>query len=85
MILAFGAAKGIESVSDVVYGQFQQHERMDKIAISMMIKGAIALGALGSATALTGRTAVGDRGSRRVLGDRFSRLRSAGGARRPAA
>ncbi len=56
VILAFGAAKGIESVSDVVYGQFQQHERMDKIAISMMNKGVIALGALGSTTALTGRT-----------------------------
>ena len=56
VILAFGAAKGIESVSDVVYGQFQQYERMDKIAISMMIKGVLALGALGLAAALTGRT-----------------------------
>lgn len=55
VILAFGAAKAIESVSDVIYGQFQQHERMDTIAIAMMIKGVIAVAALGAATALTGR------------------------------
>ena len=56
VILAFGLAKGMESVSDIFYGLMQQHERMDKIAISMMIKGAITLSAVGAAISLAGNT-----------------------------
>jgi O-antigen/teichoic acid export membrane protein len=47
VILAIGLAKAFESMSDVVYGLLQAHERMDRIALSMMIKGPFSLGALG--------------------------------------
>lgn len=46
MILFIGLAKGFESVSDAAYGLMQKHERMDWIAVSMMIKGPLSLGAL---------------------------------------
>jgi len=46
VILAVGVAKAFESVSDVIYGLLQQHERMDRIATSMMIKGPLSLIAL---------------------------------------
>ena len=39
VILAVGMAKAFESISDVFYGLLQQHERMDRIAKSKMIKG----------------------------------------------
>ncbi|MDP2210282.1 MAG: oligosaccharide flippase family protein [Candidatus Aquicultor sp.] len=47
VILAVGAAKAFEAISDVFYGRLQQHERMDRIAKSMMIKGPLSLLALG--------------------------------------
>lgn len=47
VILIIGLAKGFESISDVFYGLIQQHERMDRIAISMMIKGPLSLLLLG--------------------------------------
>jgi O-antigen/teichoic acid export membrane protein len=43
IILIIGLAKSFESISDVFYGLIQQHERMDRIAISMMIKGFLSL------------------------------------------
>lgn len=43
VILAIALAKAFESISDVFYGLIQQHERMDRIAISMMIKGPLSL------------------------------------------
>lgn len=43
IILVIGLAKGFESISDVFYGLIQQHERMNRIAISMMIKGLLSL------------------------------------------
>jgi O-antigen/teichoic acid export membrane protein len=46
LILALGLAKSFESVSDITYGLMQKHERMDWIAISMMIKGPLSLAAL---------------------------------------
>jgi O-antigen/teichoic acid export membrane protein len=54
VILAVGAAKAIESISDVLYGLFQQHQRMDSIAKSMMIKGPLSLVTLGLGIYLTG-------------------------------
>ena len=39
IILLVGLAKAFESISDVFYGFIQHHERMDKIAISLMIRG----------------------------------------------
>ncbi len=38
-ILLVGLSRAVESISEVAYGQFQQLERMDKIAQSMILKG----------------------------------------------
>lgn len=43
VVLILGFAKGVEAISDIVYGLMQQHERMDRIAISLMIKGPLSL------------------------------------------
>jgi O-antigen/teichoic acid export membrane protein len=64
MIGLVGLAKSIESISDVFYGLFQQHERMDWIAISMIFKGIFSLLAVGiviglTQSALWGATALG--------------------------
>jgi O-antigen/teichoic acid export membrane protein len=56
VVLAVALAKAVESVSDVLYGLLQQHERMDRIAVSMIVKGVLSLGALGAAIILTGQT-----------------------------
>lgn len=53
VILVVGLAKAFESISDVFYGLIQQHERMDRIAISMMIKGPLSLLLLGLGIYLT--------------------------------
>jgi O-antigen/teichoic acid export membrane protein len=53
VVVAVGLAKTVESVSDVIYGLLQQHERMDRIAKSVMLKGLLSLAALSAATALT--------------------------------
>jgi O-antigen/teichoic acid export membrane protein len=42
-IAAFALSKGIESLSDIVYGLWQQQERMDLIAKSLMLRGTLAL------------------------------------------
>lgn len=39
VIIAIGIAKSFESISDVLFGFLQQHEQMDRIAISSIIKG----------------------------------------------
>lgn len=44
-IAAFALSKGIDSLSDIVYGLWQQQERMDLIAKSLMLRGALALAA----------------------------------------
>jgi O-antigen/teichoic acid export membrane protein len=59
VILLVGLSKAIESISDVIFGLLQQHERMDLIATSMMIKGLLSLTALGVCVWLTGRVAWG--------------------------
>jgi O-antigen/teichoic acid export membrane protein len=46
IIFFIGLAKAVEAISDVFYGLFQQHERMDRIAWSMMMKGLLSLVAL---------------------------------------
>ena len=58
VLLAVGADIGFDSISDVVYGLLQRHERMDRIAISMMLRGVVTLTGL----------AVGFLLSRSVLG-----------------
>ncbi len=54
VILAVGLAKAFESVSDVFYGLLQQHERMNRIAVSMMLKGSLSLLLLSVGVYLTG-------------------------------
>jgi O-antigen/teichoic acid export membrane protein len=54
VIFFMGVAKSIEAVSDVFYGMFQQHERFDRIAKSMMIKGPLSLLVFGALVYWTG-------------------------------
>ncbi len=54
VILAVGAAKAFESISDIYYGLLQRHERMDYIARSMMVKGPLSLVALATGSYVTG-------------------------------
>ncbi|MEG4033835.1 oligosaccharide flippase family protein [Microcoleus sp. S36b_A4] len=54
VIWAIALAKAFESISDVFYGLIQQHERMDRIAIALMIKGPLSLLLLGIGVSLTG-------------------------------
>jgi O-antigen/teichoic acid export membrane protein len=43
VIVGLCLAKAVESISDIFAGLIQQHERMDRIAISSMIKGLLSL------------------------------------------
>ena len=49
-----GLAKGFEALSDVFFGLLQQHERMDRIAQSLMIEGPATLIVMGLLLHLTG-------------------------------
>lgn len=62
VILAIALAKAFESISDVFYGLIQQHERMDRIAIALMIKGPLSLLLLGIGVSLTGSVVGGSLG-----------------------
>lgn len=46
VILCVGLAAIPESISDVLYGLLQQRERMNRIAVSMMLKGPLMLAAM---------------------------------------
>ena len=52
-ILVIGVAKGFESVSDLFYGLFLQHEQVDRMAKSLLIKSPLSLGGLGLGVYLT--------------------------------
>lgn len=54
VILCMAIAKAFESISDVFFGLIQQHERMDRIAVSLIIKGPLSLLLLGMGIYLTG-------------------------------
>lgn len=54
VIMAVGVAKSFESVSDVYYGLMQRHERMDRIAISRLVKGPLSLIAFSSIVYFSG-------------------------------
>ena len=54
LVLVVGLAKAFESISDILFGLLQQRERMDRIAISAMIKGTLSLAALAAGVFLTG-------------------------------
>jgi len=62
LILAIGLAKIIESVSDIIYGLMQKHERMDRIAISKMVKGPLSLIGLAVLVWLTDSVFIGTLG-----------------------
>ncbi|PAX60008.1 lipopolysaccharide biosynthesis protein [Brunnivagina elsteri] len=53
VILLIGLAKAFESISDIFFSLLQQHERMDRIAISLMIKGPLSLLMLGAGVYLS--------------------------------
>jgi O-antigen/teichoic acid export membrane protein len=55
VIVGVSVAKSFESISDVFYGLFQQRERMDHIAHSLMIRGPLSLVVLGLGVYLTGK------------------------------
>jgi O-antigen/teichoic acid export membrane protein len=58
-IFAVGLAKAVEATSDVVYGVLQQGERMDRIAVSLSLRGILGVGALAAGMALTGDVGAG--------------------------
>jgi len=53
VILFVGLAKAFEAMSDICYGALQQREQMDRVTISLMVKGGLSLTALGLVLALT--------------------------------
>ena len=57
VVVLIGAAKVVESVSDVTYGLFQRHERQRRIAASLALRGAAALGGLCVGLRLSGGAA----------------------------
>lgn len=54
IILATGASKAIEAISDAFYGLFMQQERLDRVGKSLMLKGPLALLGLGIGFYMTG-------------------------------
>jgi O-antigen/teichoic acid export membrane protein len=59
VVLAVGVGKAFEAISDVMYGLFQKHERMATISRSLMMKGPLALLALGLVFGATGSLLAG--------------------------
>lgn len=59
VIMLVAIAKGVESVSDILFGLLQRQERMNRIALSQMAKGALALGAFAFVVSMTGSLAAG--------------------------
>ena len=53
VVLMTAAAKSLDLVGDTVFGLQQQHERMDRIALSQMLRGALQLLAVAAAAYLT--------------------------------
>lgn len=53
VILVIGLAKGFDSISDIFYGLAQKYERMDRIAISLMLRSPLSLLGMGLGVYLT--------------------------------
>jgi O-antigen/teichoic acid export membrane protein len=53
VILIVGIAQALEIVSDLYYARMQFYEHMDRIAKSMIVRGALGLGAMGAGIYLT--------------------------------
>ena len=54
VVCIVGLSKAFEAVSDVLFGLLQQRERMDRIAISLIVKGVFSVVALGVMYQVTG-------------------------------
>jgi len=59
IIIAVGFSKAVEVISDIFFGLFQRHERMDRVGISLLIKGPVTLVALACGLYFTGSILVG--------------------------
>ena len=59
LIIAVAVSAAVHSISDVIYGLLQRHQRMDRVAQSMMVKGALSLIALAVTMAVTGQVFYG--------------------------
>ena len=55
VIIAAAILAAVDSMSDVVYGLLQQHERLDRMAQSMILRGLLALATLTAVVLLTRR------------------------------
>jgi O-antigen/teichoic acid export membrane protein len=53
VIIILGLGKAAESIADVYYAWFQQHERMDRSAQALMLQGVLALAAVGVSLAMS--------------------------------
>ncbi|MFT3697384.1 MAG: oligosaccharide flippase family protein [Kofleriaceae bacterium] len=53
VIALYAAAKSVEALSEVVWGELQQREQMARIARSMVMKGVLAIGGVALALGLT--------------------------------
>lgn len=53
VILIIGLSKGFDALSDIFYGLFQQHELMNRIAVSKMLRGIFSLAILAAGIYLT--------------------------------
>lgn len=47
VVLLVGVSKAVESLSDVVAGLLQKHERLDQVSISLIVRGGLSLAAFG--------------------------------------
>lgn len=54
-----GLAKAVEATSDIFYGLLQQEERMDRVSLSMAIKGPLSLVTFSAGVYLTGKVVWG--------------------------
>jgi O-antigen/teichoic acid export membrane protein len=43
VVIIVGVSKALESIIDLVYGRYQQHERVDWMATSMMVRGVLSV------------------------------------------
>ena len=48
VVLLVAVSKAVESLSDVVAGLLQKHERLNQVAISLMVRGGLSLAAFGA-------------------------------------
>ena len=54
VIIFIGISKTIEAMSDIIHGLFQKNERMDRVAISLIIKGPLSIVAVLLGISLSG-------------------------------